>query len=71
MKISGTSLMPAATPMPAPFHHRRSGWNMSHTTSAISTSSIWPRNSVRCTGSVQNSGAASSSVAPSRASPLR
>ncbi len=39
--------------------------------SAMSTSSTWPTNSVRCTGSVQNSGAASSSVAPSRASPRR
>ncbi len=27
MKINGTSLIPAAIPMPAPFHHRRSGWH--------------------------------------------
>ena len=53
--------------MAAPFHQRRSGWHRSHTTSAISTSSTWPRNSARCTGSVQNTSPVSSSVAPARA----
>jgi hypothetical protein len=67
MNSNGTSLMPAAMPVIAPFRRRRSGWHKSQTTSAISTSSIWPRNSARCTGSVQNTSPVSSKVAPARA----
>jgi len=62
MKISGTSLIPAATPTPAPFHQRRSGWQRSHVISAIKISSTWPRNSVRCTGSSQNTAAPTSNT---------
>ncbi len=46
MKISGTSLMPAAIPVPKPFHERLlsvSGWHRSHRISAISTRLTWPR----------------------------
>ncbi len=48
-KISGTSLIPAATPVSAPFHQRRrpdavwSGRSRSHMIAAISTRLIWPR----------------------------
>ena len=45
MKISGTSLIPAAIPTPAPFHHRLalvSGWHRSHMISAISARFTWP-----------------------------
>ena len=66
MNRSGTSLMPAAMPVAAPFHGRRSGWHRSQTTRAISTSSTWPRKSARCTGSVHSSSPDSSMVAPSR-----
>ena len=67
MKISGIRSIPAPMPMPAPFHQRRSGWTWSQMIRVISTISIWPRNSVRCIGSVHSSGAAISSVPPSRA----
>lgn len=46
MKMSGTSLMPAAMPTPAPFHQRVvlvSGWHRSQRISAISSRLIWPR----------------------------
>ena len=69
MKTSGTSLMPAAMPTPAPFHHRLrfvSGWHRSHTMRAISARLTWPRYRVRMTGSVQNTAAVASSVAPRR-----
>ncbi len=69
MKTSGTSLMPAAMPTPAPFHHREalvSGWHRSQRMSAISSRLTWPRYSVRTTGSVQNTAPAASSAAPSR-----
>ena len=59
-------MMPAAMPVAAPFHRRRSGWHRSQTTRAISTSSTWPRKSARCTGSVHSSSPDSSMVAPSR-----
>ncbi len=67
MKMSGTSLMPAATPVPNPFHQRLlavSGWHRSQRISAIRTRLTWPRYKVRSTGSVQNTAAAPSSVAP-------
>jgi len=69
MKMSGTSLMPAAMPTPAPFHQRLalvSGWHRSQRMSAISARLTWPRYRVRTTGSVQNTAAAASSAAPSR-----
>ncbi len=69
MKTSGTSLMPAAMPTPAPFHQRLflvSGWHRSHRMSAISTRLTWPRYKVRMTGSVQNTAAEASRVAPRR-----
>ncbi len=53
MKIIGTSLIPAATPTPAPFQRRRSGWQRSQAMSAISISSIWPCCSETRTGTVQ------------------
>ncbi len=62
MKISGTSLMPAARPIPAPCHHRRSARHRSAITRAISSSSIWPRCRVRCTGSVHSATALSAST---------
>ncbi len=47
MKISGASLMPAATPVPKPFHQRLlrpvSGWHRSQMISAIRTRLTWPR----------------------------
>ncbi len=46
MKISGTSLMPAAIPVPNPFHQRLfsvSGWHRSQMISAIRTRLTWPR----------------------------
>ena len=46
MKISGTSLIPAATPTPAPFHQRLarvSGCVRSHMIRAISATFTWPR----------------------------
>ena len=67
MNSSGTSLMPAVTPRAAPFQRRRSGWHMSHTMTAIITSSTWPRYRARCTGSVQKASPVTSSVAPARA----
>ena len=51
MKISGTSLIPAARPTPAPFHFRSSLWHRSQAISAISSSSIWPTCTERSTGS--------------------
>jgi hypothetical protein len=48
-KISGTSLIPAATPVSAPFHQRRrplavtSGWHRSHMIAAIRTRLTCPR----------------------------
>ncbi len=69
MKISGTSLIPAARPTPAPFHLRSSPWPRSQTISAISTSSIWPRCSARCTGSIHSATAVRQSRAAARARP--
>ena len=69
MKINGTSLIAAARPTPAPFSRRRSGWHMSQVISTISTSSTWPRNRARCTGSSHRQTPASSSVAPQRVRP--
>ena len=50
MKISGVSLMPAAMPVPKPFHQRLlpvlsrvSGWHRSHMIRASRTRLIWPR----------------------------
>jgi hypothetical protein len=46
MKMSGVSLMPAATPVPKPFHHRLlsvSGWHRSQRIRAIRTRLTWPR----------------------------
>ncbi len=50
MKISGTSLIPAAIPVPNPFHQRLfpvfgrvSGWHRSQMISAIRTRLTWPR----------------------------
>jgi hypothetical protein len=65
MKTSGTSLIPAAMPTPMPCHQRRSGWHRSHMTSAISSSSTWPRYMTCSTGAIQNSTAVASSVPPS------
>ena len=62
MKSSGTSLRPAAMPMPAPFHQRRSARYRSPATRAISSNSTWPRCRVRCTGSVHSATALSASV---------
>ena len=77
MKISGTSLIPAATPVPNPFHQRLlpvfgwvSGWHRSQMISAIRTRLTWPRYMVRRTGSVQKTAAAPSRVAPSLVSVL-
>ena len=69
MKISGTSLIPAARPTPAPFHLRSSRWHRSQTIRAISTSSIWPRCSARCTGSIHSATAVRASRAAARARP--
>ena len=66
MNSSGTSLIAAAIPTPAPLNQRRSGWHMSHTMSTMSSSSTWPRCSARCTGSIQNAAPATSRVQPSR-----
>ena len=46
MKISGVSLMPAAMPVPKPFHQRLlpvSGWHRSHRIRASRTRLTWPR----------------------------
>jgi len=64
MKISGTSLIPAARPIPAPFHHRRSGWHRSQITTAISSTSTWPTCRARCTGSVHSAAAVTASATP-------
>ena len=61
MKISGTSLMPAATPVPNPSTSGSwpvSGWHRSQMISAIRTRLTWPRYMVRSTGSVQKTAAA-------------
>ncbi len=71
MKISGTSLMPAARPTPAPFHRRWSGWHMSQAMSAISTSSIWPTWTERSTGSVHSATADTVSTAAPRRWPCQ
>jgi hypothetical protein len=71
MKISGTSLTPAATPIPAPLHQRRSGRHRSPMTSAISSSSTWPRCRVRCTGSVHSATAVTESAPASRRLPTQ
>ena len=68
MKISGTSLIPAAIPVPNPFHQRLlsvSGWHRSQMISAIRTRLTWPRYMVRRTGSVQKTAAAPSRVTAS------
>ena len=74
MKISGTSLMPAAMPVPNPFHQRLlsvSGWHRSQMISAIRTRLTWPRYMVRRTGSVQKTAAAPSRVTASLVWSLR
>ncbi len=54
MNSSGTSLIPAATPMPTPFHLLSSSRVRSATTSTSSRGSIWPRNKAFVTGSSQS-----------------
>ena len=52
--------MPAAIPVPAPFHHRLrpvSGCVRSHRISAIRAMLIWPKYNVRSTGSVHSTAA--------------
>ena len=74
MKISGTSLIPAAIPVPKPFHQRLfsvSGWHRSQMISAIRTRLTWPRYMVRRTGSVQKTAAAPSRVTASLVRPFR
>ena len=69
MKISGTSLIPAARPTPAPFHFRSSPWHRSQAISAISSSSIWPTCTERSTGSVHSATADTPSTAAARLRP--
>ena len=66
MKMSGTSLIPAAMPTATPLNRRPSGWCRSPMISAISSRLICPRYMVRNTGSVSRAAAAASSVPPSR-----
>ena len=66
MKISGTSLIPAANPVAIPIHQRLSFCRRSQMISAIRTRLICPRYMVRNTGSVS-----SPAAAPSRAPPAR
>ena len=67
MKISGISLMPAATPIPMPFHQCCLGSSRSTTMSSMSRTLIWPRARFPCTGSVSRAAAVTSRVAPDRA----
>ena len=69
MKISGTSLIPAARPTPTPFQRRSSGWQRSQAISAISTSSIWPTCIERSTGSVHSAAADTARDATERSRP--
>ncbi len=71
MKSSGTSLIPAAMPMPIPFHRLASGLVRSQTTSSISSGSIWPRYRAFTTGSIHSARALTASVAASRPAPRR
>ena len=70
-KMSGTSLIPAASPIPAPCHQRRPGWHTSHTTRAMSSTSTWPQCRARCTGSDQNAIAVTAIAAPRRRRPAQ
>ena len=71
MKISGTSLIPAARPMPMPFHFRSSFLVRSQTTSSISSGSIWPRKRALTTGSIHSASALTARAAVSRPAPRR
>ncbi len=71
MKSNGASLIPAAMPMPIPFHRFESGLVRSQTTSSMSSGSIWPRYRARTTGSVHSASALTASAAPIRPAPRR